>query len=159
MEIHFELNIEIELRENYFFLKKELETQLPKITSDDKEINRIKNATLDGFELQDYENHILAVKIIYLVSLNSVEIIWTFPITEQTQEVIQYCETMNRVLETEGNVGIRSVFKTILRVDNRKYRSLLHITSLLHRFKNPIHITKGNTKIDFKQYYSLNKKS
>lgn len=157
MKIYFNLNTKIELKENYFLFKEQLENELPKFITNDTEIKKIKNAALDGFELQNHENHVLEINVIYLESSNSIEIIWTFPITEQTQEVIEYCEKMNKILENEGDIGIRNTFKTILIADDRA-SSNSQIASLLHRLKNPIHITKENKQIYYKQSYTLKEK-
>ncbi len=169
MKIYFDANEKIDLRENYELFEIKVLELLKKVTDDEIEIRRVKNAISEGTKLQDSENHILEIEVTYIEVLHNITIIWTFPISEETDNLIEYIELSNHILRYEGLEKIKEFRKEFLKEEiklfHEKYPNRLDgfrtsTTPLLLCciMENPIHITKGNTKIDFKQYYTLKNK-
>lgn len=164
--MYFEHNPEVNFNESYSNFEKELEKFLEKMDVSAEEVKKIQEVIYQGIRLQRYTTLLAEIEVSYQNISNSISVIWTFLKNENTESIEEYAQYANDMLRDLGMEGILKHRKVEERVFNKhKVNQTQEVLDsfptspfyLVEMFESPIFITKGNTKIDFKQYYNLKK--
>lgn len=166
MKIYFEPNQKTDFNKSYSVFEKKLEQMLKNANCEEEEISKIKKVIAKGVNLQRNIADLAEIEIFYQDVSNSIFITWIFFKSEMSKSVEDYTQYANDMLRDVGLTRIREhlkqeeeIFKKLTETEPQEIPSSLPVSPfyLISEFKNRIHITKGNTKIHYKQNYKLNK--
>lgn len=164
MKIYFEPNQQTDFNKSYSVFEKELEQLLKNADSDKEEVNKVKKVIFKGINLQRYKKELVEIEVFYQDVSNSIFITWIFLISEMSIATEGYTQDANDMLRDLGMKGImeyykkeKKIFEEYQQGQSQEVLDTFPTSAfyLISEFENPIHITKGNTKIHYKQNYKL----